>query len=125
LPPACQTDAGTIERALAAAPGRVVLAGGTRLSDCVTGARQEGQLQTIGALLSAVADGLAPRAARSPRVALALGYLLGAVQRGASRTNGIHGELVRRLEQDGELEGAPAANAAALRRGVQAGRQHG
>ncbi len=60
--------------------------------------------------------------------ALRLGYLLGAAERGAEQTEGIHAELIRRLtvaarySPEGPL---PAAFAAAYRDGFDAGRDSG
>jgi len=68
---------------LRAAPGAVRLPGGTRLSECITRAYQDAEVQQLGFTLTPVADQLA-RSAR-PADALALGYLLGAVERGARR----------------------------------------
>ena len=121
LSPACTEGAGAILRALARAPGPVRLADGTRLSDCVTRAYGDGELQSLGFSLTPAADRLA--AAPTPRSALQLGYLVGAIRRGAARTNGVHVELVRRLEGTATFD-APALVAAA-RRGIRAGERSG
>ena len=61
--------------------------------------------------------------------ALRLGYLLGAAQRGADRTEGIHADLLRRLTVAARYapgrEPAPAAFLAAYREGFDAGHAHG
>jgi hypothetical protein len=122
----CVEGPATIERALARAPSPVTLAGGSRLSQCVQRARSEGDLQSVGAVLTQAADRLARRAPTTPRVALELGYLIGAVERGGERTNGIDAELVRRVEQDGgTLDRAPRAVILAFRSGLAAGRASG
>lgn len=54
-----------------------------------------------------------------------LGYLVGAAEKGASKTQGIGLELSRRLEQAIGIGGAPPARRAAYRRGITAGRQSG
>jgi hypothetical protein len=72
-----------------------------------------------------VADGLAARIPSSDRAAIRLGYLIGATRRGAERTNGIHAELVRRLEQSVGVDGPPAARRAAFERGLAAGARTG
>ncbi len=125
LPPACNDSVPAIEAALAKAPGDVQLTDGVKLSTCVANARTGADIQTVGALYTATADVLATRVARSDTAAMRLGYLVGAARRGASRTDGIHHELVRRLENSTGLAGAPATRQAAYRRGVAAGRDHG
>jgi hypothetical protein len=89
-------------------------------------ARSDGDLQSVGAVLAQAADQLLHRAARAPSAALELGYLIGAVERGGRRTNGVSAELVRRVEQDGgALDRARAATTTALRQGLAAGRASG
>jgi hypothetical protein len=124
-PRACDGTAASISDALARAPGRVALADGTALSTCVERARSDGDVQTIGSLYTVVARDLAGRAARSESAALQLGYLIGAVRRGASRTNGVHAELRRRIEQTLGVEGVPPQRRAAFRRGLIAGARRG
>ena len=58
---------------------------------------------------------------RSDEAALQLGYLIGAVRKGGGRTNGIHQELMRRVEQAIGLDGPPAPRRAAFDRGLAAG----
>ena len=121
LSPACGQGADAILRALANAPGPVRLADGTRLSECVTHAYDDGELQSLGFALTPAPDRLAARA--TPAAALELGYLIGAVRRGASRTNGIHLELVRRLEGTATFDDPRLLEAA--RRGIAAGESGG
>jgi hypothetical protein len=54
--------------------------------------------------------------------ALRLGYLVGAARRGASETQGVHDELIRRIEQ--ELAGVDRRSPA-YQRGYDAGRARG
>lgn len=125
---ACTSAPAAVERALAAAPGAVVLPDGTRLSECVADADTDAELQSAGRTLTATADGLAERAQRGDaEAALRLGYLAGAVRRGAARTAGVASELQRRVEQAGAYvaaDGGPAAGRA-LRRGLAAGEAGG
>ena len=123
LSAACTQRPETIERALATAPGPVALADGTRLSDCVTRARSDADLQSVGTVITRAADDLAARAAHDPHAAIALGYLIGAAHRGAAKTNGIHAELVHRVEQAART--VADTRAAALERGVRAGEARG
>lgn len=122
----CTESEQAIAAALRAAPAQVRLPDGTRISDCVRGADDDGEQQQFGVLLVAVGDRLAPRAARDPREAERLGYLLGAAREGASRVNGIIDELVFRLAASGRaLAGAPVAVRDAYLRGQAAGRRLG
>jgi hypothetical protein len=125
LPAACATGVAPVIRALARAPGPVRLAGDTKLSTCVERARSDADIQTVGTLFTRAADGLAPRMAGSDPVALELGYLIAAVRKGARHTNGIHNELVRRVEQTIGLEGAPPPRKAAFDQGLAAGERSG
>lgn len=92
---------GDVTKALANAPGDVRIQG-TKLSDCFTRAADPAEVQQVGAVFIAGAEKLA-RAARahphSPQ-ATRLGYLIGAVRHGAGRTQGIHYETERRIEQE-------------------------
>jgi hypothetical protein len=125
FPAACSAGTRAIQKALETAPATVALADGTTLSTCVHRARDGADLQTVGAFYTAVADGLAARVNVSDVAALRLGYLLGAARKGARATNGIHEELVRRLEQSARVDEAPPAQQAAFRRGLDAGGRHG
>jgi hypothetical protein len=129
-PAACLEGQGAFMRALAGAPGEVRLADGTPISDCLAENQQAGDLANVGSVLVAVATKLnaAARAEPGGRENVELGYLLGAAQRGADRTQGIHSELMRRLavaarfSPEGPL---PAGFTAAYRRGYDAGHESG
>jgi hypothetical protein len=126
--PACLASPGAIERALARAPAPVTLASGTRLSECVSGAETDADLQNAGLVLTRAADHLAIRAQRGdPGAALGLGYLVGAARRGAARTNGTSAELAHRVESAARVlaDGGGPAVTAALQRGVRAGEATG
>jgi hypothetical protein len=127
LDEACVTSPGAIERALARAPSPVTLPSGTRLSQCVSDARSDADLQTAGAVLTRAADDLSARARTGDAdAALRLGYLVGAARRGAKRTAGIHAELQRHIERAAAvLEDAGARIAGALARGQRAGEATG
>jgi hypothetical protein len=120
---ACTQGAGSVLAALQKAPGRVTL-GGRPLSRCLTDGSNADDVQLLGAAWVQAAGMLADRAAghRESRDALRLGYLVGAAERGAARTPGIHSEMVRRLEQETDpFQG----HSAALQRGERAGRRLG
>jgi hypothetical protein len=127
LDEACVNGPGAIERALVRAPGPVTLPSGTRLSQCVSNARSDADLQTAGAVLTRAADHLSAQArAGDADAALRLGYLVGATRRGAKRTAGIHAELQRHIERAAAvLEGTGARIAAALADGQRAGEATG
>jgi hypothetical protein len=89
-PVACLEGPTAYEKALAAAPGEVLLGGETPISDCLVRNQQGGDLATVGEAMVTVATKLNAEALR-------LGYLVGAAQRGAEHGEGIHADLLRRL----------------------------
>ena len=115
LPAACSGGdaAARFAAALADAP-RDVRIDGTAISDCLRGDAPAGDVQLVGSVMVDVA-----RRLRAERRALELGYLLGAVRRGADP--GVHSEMVRRVEQ----EALPLAGSRAFARGERAGRSSG
>lgn len=96
---ACLEGEGAYLKALNAAPGEVRLQGETPISDCLSENQKAGDLATVGTVLVGMATRLNAEARAEPGgdANLQLGYLLGAAERGASQTDGIHAELVRRL----------------------------
>jgi hypothetical protein len=92
---------GNVTKALAAAPGQVRVQG-TRLSECFTRAANPAEIQQVGAVFIASAEKLSAAARSHPHspAALQLGYLIGAVRHGTGRTQGIHYETRRRIEQE-------------------------
>jgi hypothetical protein len=129
-PVACLEGAGVYLSALAEAPGEVKLNGETPIGDCLAENQQGGDLATVGEAMIDAATKLNAEARANPEgpAALRLGYLLGAAERGAEQTEGIHAELIRRLtvaarySPEGPL---PAAFVAAYRDGFDAGRDSG
>lgn len=95
-PSACLAGSGAYLQALESAPGEVLLEGEDPISDCLTPEQEGGQLASIGQEMIAAATELNAAAQENPTgpEALRLGYLVGAVERGAE---GIHADLVRRL----------------------------
>ncbi|MEK6326668.1 MAG: hypothetical protein AABM66_03965 [Actinomycetota bacterium] len=98
-PVACLAPAATYLTALEAAPEPVRLAGETPISGCLVDDQSTGDLADVGASLVRAATLLSAAAQRDPGgpQTLRLGYLVGAVQEGASETSGIHADLVRRI----------------------------
>jgi hypothetical protein len=119
----CTEGQAPIERALRRAPGPVALADGTRLSQCVANARDIGELQSFGFIVSRLADRLADRAPADRAAALQLGYLIGAARRGAQHSQGVPDELVHRLEATARR--LPDRAQSTLLRGVGAGERAG
>ena len=124
-PPGC-ADAQQGLAALREAPAAARLENGTALSKCVEQAFSDADIQSVGLAFTTMADRLAREAATSDAAALEMGYLVGATRKGAAHTNGIHAELVRRIEQATLLDdAAPASRQAAYRRGLAAGHARG
>lgn len=125
LPLACSADPGEVRAALEAAP-RPVRVDGTPLSACLDARSDAADLQTVGSSLVGVAAELGGQAARRPegQAAVQLGYLVGAMQRGAGRAHaqGIHSELMRRVELELDPLGPRSR---AVEEGIRAGRRTG
>jgi hypothetical protein len=125
LPAACLQPAAAIARALVRVPAAVRLDDGTPLSRCVSRARAEADLPAVGVSLTEVADGLSARAGKDPAAALQLGYLVGAVRRGAAATPGIAAQLARRLELAAPHDFEADAARRGLARGIRLGEAGG
>lgn len=124
VPAACRdATAGGVEAALEAAPGQVRISG-TPLSDCFNRNADPGDVQGVGAVFIEVAENLADEARDEPggEAPTRLGYLLGAAERGAGHTQGIHSELIRRLEN---TSAGIDTDTSGYRRGLSAGRATG
>lgn len=120
-PPECSNGPAALRTALARAPDGEVAIEGVQLSDCLVRSQDAGPLAAFGGAVVTVAQGLADRAERGDdRALLELGYLHGAVARGADPT--VHDELKFRLDQ--ELTRVDRRSAA-FRRGEAAGRERG
>lgn len=130
-PVACLEGQSAYLRALAAAPGPVVLGGGTPISDCLAENQQGGDLATVGEALVEAATKLNAEARAEPGgdANLQLGYLLGAAEAGAGKTQGIHTDLIRRLIVAARFapgtDPLPPAFLGTYRRGFDAGRSNG
>jgi hypothetical protein len=106
-PAACLQASGAYLSALEAAPGEVRLDGTTPISDCLVANQPSGALQTVGKSVIGAATELNGEILDRPdrRTIARLGYLVGAVQEGASDTGGIHEDLVRRLDAAARYSG--------------------
>ncbi|MFP5388372.1 MAG: hypothetical protein ACLGG5_03635 [Thermoleophilia bacterium] len=130
-PVACLEGEGAYLKALDGAPGEVKLGGETLISECLAENQEAGDLATVGTTLVGVATKLNAEARAEPGgdANLQLGYLLGAAERGASQTNGIHAELIRRLTSAARYSPdnrpPPAAFLRVYREGFDAGQAGG
>ena len=130
-PVACLQGKEIYLAALADAPRSVKLAGDTPISECLAENQPGGELATVGEALVETATELNGEARDVPTgsAALQLGYLIGAAQRGADSTEGIHADLLRRLTvaaryAPGRDPLSPAFRSA-YREGFDAGHEHG
>jgi hypothetical protein len=106
-PSACLAPAGAYLRALEVAPDAVRLDGTTPISDCLVEEQAAGPLTEVGGSIVEGATQLNQRALSGDRGAAAeLGYLVGAVEQGASETGGIHRDLVLRVQSAASFAGA-------------------
>src|SRR4051812_22105723 len=99
-PVACLEPATRYLAALEDAPGEVRLGAGTAISSCFSDTQQAGDQANVGQTVIKVATLLNARARRDPAggATVQLGYLDGAVRKGAAGAGGIDVDLVRRLE---------------------------
>ncbi len=109
-PAACLIPASGYLAALEAAPGEVRLDSTTPISDCLVEDQATGALQEVGSsLVGAVTElNREIRSDPDPASIVELGYLVGAVQEGASKTNGIHQDLILRLDSAARYSGKGA-----------------
>jgi hypothetical protein len=126
-PAACLASNRGYLRALESAPGAVRLAGTTPISACLVPEQDGGQLANIGQamIVAATKLNLEARDGSEP-AAVQLGYLIGAVAKGA---DAIHTDLSRRLNSAARFSqsgGAlPASFERAFGRGYAAGHATG
>ena len=109
--------------ALQRAPDDVRLADGTPISDCLAEGQSAGELGTVGEAMITAATRLNSDARRTldQRTAVELGYLVGAIERGAESTSGIHEDLLRRVEAAAGFTGQAEAPAGSFREGFEQG----
>jgi hypothetical protein len=130
-PVACLEGTGAYLKALEDAPGVVELRGETLISECLAENQQAGDLATVGTALVTATTRLNAEARAEPGgdASLRLGYLLGAAERGAEGTDGIHAELIRRLSAAARYSPdnrpLPPAFLSAYREGFDAGQATG
>jgi hypothetical protein len=127
-PAACLTTNEGYLRALERAPAPVRLPGSVPISSCLVPEQQPGQLADIGHALLIAATKLNVESRRDPGgpASVQLGYLLGAIAKGADP---IHTDLVRRLNAAAQFtqggSSLPASFQRVFGRGYQAGHTTG
>jgi hypothetical protein len=130
-PVACLDGPGAYVGALGDAPGEVLLSGEVPISECLAENQKGGDLAAVGAAMLEATTTLNAEGREDPggSANLELGYLLGAAERGAERSGGIHADLVRRLAVAARYSpGATPLSARFLRtyqEGFDAGRARG
>lgn len=137
-PVACLTGSGIWKIALADVPEEVLIEQETPISDCLLPDQPAGQQEQVGQTAIALATELAATVqgqgsgpAFDPPArefaALQAGYLVGALEKGASRSEGIHATLVTRVEAaaTNRLDQASQQTQAAFRQGREAGLEFG
>jgi hypothetical protein len=130
-PVACLEGPNAYVAALASSPGAVRLGGETPISDCLTANQTGGDLANVGGAMVEAATRLNAEARAEPGgdANLQLGYLLGAAQRGADSTEGIHTDLIRRLAVAARYapgtDPLPPIYLRTSRQGYDAGHAHG
>jgi hypothetical protein len=113
-PAACLVTNHGYLQALERAPAQVRLAGTTPISDCLVPDQDAGQLANIGREMIVAATKLNLRArAGSEPATVQLGYLIGAVAKGADP---IHTDLVRRLNSAARFSQTGGALSASFER---------
>jgi hypothetical protein len=130
-PVACLGTTGSYLHALEAAPGDVRLDGEVPISGCLIENQKAGDLVAVGLTMLRATIVLNSTARQDPggKHNLQLGYLIGAAQRGADSSEGIHAELIRRLSTAARYSPdnrpLPPAFRHAYREGFDAGHANG
>jgi hypothetical protein len=129
-PAACLGGPDAYLEALQTAPGVVRLADDTPISDCLAEDQEAGDLAEVGSAMIAAATELNREALEPPEgpATVRLGYLVGAAERAAEETAGIHSDLILRLNSAARF--SPSGEASpefdeAFARGLEAGEETG
>ena len=127
-PASCLVGNEVYLKALQRAPAPVLLGSTTPISDCLVPQQEGGELANVGQEMIVAATKLNAEARRDPAgpASVQLGYLIGAVSKGADP---IHTDLVRRLNSSARFSETggtlPASFERAFGRGYAAGRRSG
>lgn len=138
-PPACLGASSTWVTALSAAPDQVLLAKSTPISECIPQDQGAAQLEEVGKIAVETATQFSAfykggeggsgqtGSESSVQAALMAGYLVGALEKGAESSEGIHAALVTRVKSAATngLEAAGQQVQGAFQKGHEAGRETG
>jgi hypothetical protein len=132
-PVACLEGTKAYLKALEAAPANeeVRVGGETLISECLAENQQNGDLARVGEAMIDAATTLNAESRAEPGgdAPLELGFLLGAAERGGESSQGIHSDLLRRLEVAARFapKGEPLSKEflAVYREGFDAGHSEG
>jgi hypothetical protein len=130
-PTACLEGPDKIQTALVTAPDPVMIDGTVPVSGCLIPDQPTGDLVDFGADTVVVATRLGTQAGGSGpeaiRAAIQAGYLVGAMEKGAEDSAGIHSALVDRVMSaaSNELERAGSRARVHFEAGVEAGHKYG
>ncbi|MGK2931418.1 MAG: hypothetical protein ACSLFD_01360 [Solirubrobacterales bacterium] len=127
----CFEDPATITAALRNAPEPVALDGDTTISDCLVRNQSDADLVNFGTNITEVATGLGADSAQpgpaGTKAAIDAGYLVGALEKGAEETDGIHATLIDRVSSAATngLNDASELKRSHYEAGLEAGRENG
>jgi hypothetical protein len=130
-PTACLEGPAKIETALVTAPDAVLIDGRVPISDCLVGNQPQGEMINFGRGAVAAATRLGKDAGKSGPVAInaaiRAGYLVGAMEKAAEQSDGIHTALVDRVTSAAtyRLERAGEGTRIHYEAGLEAGRKTG
>lgn len=130
-PIVCLEGPDKLQAALVTAPDPVMIDGTTPISGCLVAEQPTGDLVNFGADTVVVATRLGTEAGGSGpeaiRAAIQAGYLVGALERGAEKTAGIHTALVDRVKSAASNELERSGNGAQVHydAGLEAGLKYG
>jgi hypothetical protein len=130
-PTACLQGPDAYLTAVEGAPDEVLLDGSVPIRDCLVPEQPSGQLNSIAEAVIPAATRLNAEVQKRPAGAAAtqLGYLVGALEQGASDTAGIHTDLIRRINSAARFSDDPEGLGAEFERafgaGYQAAREQG
>ncbi len=131
-PPPCLAAPAAWTGALKSAPDQVLLHRVTPISLCLPKDQSPAQQEEVGRVAVEVATRLSAKsksgsASAGASSALMAGYLVGALEKGADETEGIHSTLVDRVEAAATngLDGRDQEIQAAYQRGYEAGLKSG
>jgi len=130
-PVACLEGANAYVAALGDAPTHMKLRGEVPISDCLVENQNAGDLARVGSAMLKAATTLNTEARADPggTANFELGFLIGKATAGAEDTQGIHAELLRRLESAARYSpsdaGLPAVFLATYEEGFDAGIERG